>query len=847
MNKFYTNVEVWGGKILYRGIENGKQVRAKVDYLPSLFVPSQTPSKYKTIYGENLGKVNPGSIRECRDFVKQYEGVESFKIYGNQRYQYCFIADEFGGTIDWDINSIRVANIDIEVGSEGGFPEPDKAAQPLTAITVCVNKHYYTFGCGVYENTREDVTYVKCKNEHDLIMEFLGWWDSNCPDAITGWNIEAFDVPYLVNRIRNMYGEKVANRLSPWGIVNSRLADVGMKKVGSYGILGVPILDYIKLYRWYAPDGRSQESYKLDSIANVELGDRKLSYEEYGSLHNLYKENYQKFIDYNIKDVEIVERLEEKHKLIELALTLSYDNKCNYEDVFTQVRMWDVICFNHLKEKNVVIPPIEEHEKEAAYVGAYVKDTLNGFHNWVASFDVNSEYPSVIMGSNISPETIIDPSLYTDSMHSIIASNVTVDRLLALSIDLSSLKDDDVCLTANGQFYRRDKQGFMPEMVEKMFADRKVYKKAMLDAEVKYENETDKAKKAELKKEIAKYKNLQLSKKVSLNSLYGALGSKYFRFFDLRNAIAITTTGQLSIRWIENAINNYLRKILKTEKDYVIAVDTDSVYLNLGELVYKTLLGDAQDTTKAINFMDRVCESKLQPHIDKVCGELGDYTNVFQQKIVMKREVLADKAIWTAKKCYILNVHNSEGVQYASPKKKVMGLGMIKSSTPTACRDKLKEAVDVIFDADESVIQSFIETFRSEFETLPLADIAFPRGLNAIVKWKDDKTLFASGTPIHVRGAIIYNHLLSKYDLNAKYPVIQTGEKLKYIYLKEPNHIQSNVISFPTGGIPEELDLHKYIDYNTQFEKSFLEPLKTILEAIGWKTERVSSLEDFFS
>jgi DNA polymerase elongation subunit (family B) len=845
--KYYTNVEIWGGRVLYRGIEDGRRVQHKVEYNPTLFVPSQKPTKYTTIHGEYVGPVKPGSIRECRDFVKQYEGVDSFKIYGNTRYQYCFIADEFPGVIDWSINDINVANIDIEVGSENGFPEPDQADEPLTAVTVHMNGTFTTFGCGVYNNSRNDVEYFKCADEFDLVRKFLGWWQSNTPDVITGWNIEAFDVPYLVNRIKKLFGENEIKKLSPWNIVTPRLADVGMKKVGSYGILGVPILDYLKLYRWYAPDGRSQESYRLDNIGHVELGERKLSYSEYGSLHNLYKEDYQKFIDYNIKDVDLVKRLEEKHKLIELALTLSYDNKCNYEDVFTQVRMWDVICFNHLKAKNIVVPPIVEHEKEAAYVGAYVKDTINGFHRWVASFDVNSEYPSVIMGSNISPETIIQPDDYTDAMRSLISCNVSVDKLLDRTIDLSFLKEEDVCLTANGQFYRRDKQGFMPEMVEKMFNDRKVYKKAMLDAETQYENETDKTKKAELKKKIAKFKNLQLCKKVSLNSLYGAMGSKYFRFFDLRNAIAVTTTGQLSIRWIERSLNDYLRKVLKTNDDFVIAVDTDSVYLNLAEVVYKTLPDDVKDPAKAINFLDRVCESKLQPVIDKACGELGDYTNVFQQKIVMKREVLADKAIWTAKKRYILNVHNSEGVQYAQPKKKVMGLEMVKSSTPTACREKLREAIDVIFDTDETNIISFIETFRSDFPNLPLADIAFPRGLNALVKWHDKKTLYASGTPIHVRGAILYNHLLSKHGVDTKYQMIQTGEKLKYIYLKEPNHIQSNIISFPAGGIPEEFDLQQYIDYNTQFEKSFLEPLKIILDAIGWKTEHVSSLEDFFS
>jgi DNA polymerase elongation subunit (family B) len=849
MNKFYTNVEIWGGKILYRGIENDRRVRHRVDYHPTLFVPSDKPTKYTTIHGDYVGPVKPGTIRDCRDFVQQYDGVENFKVYGNQRYQYCFIADEFPGIVDWDINQIRIANIDIEVGEPdgGGFPEPKYANGPLTAITVKIDGIFITFGCGDYDNRRNDLTYVKCSDEFDLIRKFLSWWQSDYPDIVTGWNIAMFDIPYLVNRITNIMGESEAKKLSPWGVINSKLVDLGMgRKLTTYSMLGLSVLDMLDMYQRYAPDGKSQESYKLDNIGHVELGERKLSYEEYGTLHNLYKEDYQKFIDYNIKDVDLVDRIDEKNKLIELALTLSYDNKCNYEDVFAQVRMWDVICFHHLKAKNIVVPPIEKHEKEAAYVGAYVKDPIIGFHDWVASFDVNSEYPSVIMGSNISPETIVEPDTYSDCMRSIISSNVSVDRLLSKSIDTSCLKGDNVCLTANGQFYRRDKQGFMPEMVEKMFADRKVYKKAMLEAQSQYEIETDKSKKEELKNKIARYNNLQLSKKVSLNSLYGALGSKYFRFFDLRNAIAVTTTGQLSIRWIESAINSYLQKILKTESDYVIAVDTDSVYLHLAQLVSKTV-GEDMGVEKTIAFLDKVCETKIQPIIDRACDELGQYTNVFQQKIVMKREVLADKAIWTAKKRYILNVHNSEGVQYANPKKKVMGLEMVKSSTPSACRDKLRESIDVIFDGTESDVQEFVQKFRGEFETLPLADIAFPRGVNGLVKYADKRSIYASGCPIHVRGSLIYNHFLSVHGLDTKYPLIQGGEKIKFMFLKEPNHVQSNVIAFPQGGIPEEFDLQQYIDYNTQFEKSFVEPLKIILDAIGWKTERTSSLEDFFS
>lgn len=848
--KFYTNVVVWGGKILYSGVENGRRVKHKVDYHPSLFVPSQDKTKWTTIYGEHLGKIKPGTIRECRDFIKQYEGVENFKIYGNTRYEYCFIADEFEGAVDWDISQIKVANIDIEVGEPpgGGFPEPDDANGPLTAITVKMDGHFTTFGCGDYDNHHNDVTYMQCADEIDLIRKFIGWWQSEYPDIITGWNVANFDIPYLVNRIRKMVGTKEANKLSPWGVVNDRQLDFGNNRtIISYGFLGLAVLDMIDLYRRYAPDGKSQESYKLDNIAHVELGERKLSYEEYGNLHNLYKEDYQKFIDYNIKDVDLVDKIDDKNKLIELALTLSYDNKCNYEDVFAQVRMWDVICFHHLKEQNKVVPPIERHEKNEKYEGAYVKPPIPGLYNWVASYDVNSEYPSVIMGSNISPETIVEPESYTDNMRNVLNQSVDVDRLLASLIDTSAIKDDNVTLTANGQFFRRDKQGFMPEMVEKMFADRKRYKKEMLDAEAAYENENDPAKKKELKNKIARFNNLQLSKKVSLNSLYGAMGSKYFRFFDLRQAVAVTTTGQLSIRWVEKRINAYLNKVLKANDDYVIAIDTDSVYLNLDKVVGATIGQTEASTDRKISYLDKICEAKIQPVIDTAFADLGSYINVFQQKLVMKREVLCDKAIWTGKKRYILNVHNSEGVQYAEPKVKVKGLEMIKSSTPSSCRDKLKESIDVILNENEDAMYRFIEDYRSEFESLPLSEISFPRGINGLVKYSDRKTIYASGTPIHVRGALIYNHFLHSHGLTSKYPLIQNGEKLKFIFLKEPNTVQSNVISFPQGGIPEEFDLHKYIDYNTQFEKAFLDPLKIILDSIGWKTEKTSSLEDFFS
>ena len=389
----------------------------------------------------------------------------------------------------------------------------------------------------------------------------------------------------------------------------------------------------------------------------------------------------------------------------------------------------------------------------------------------------------------------------------------------------------------------------MSVITDKMFADRQKYKKQMLSARQAYEKETDETKKHILSNEIAKFNNLQTTKKISLNSLYGASGTPYFRFYDIRLATSITTSGQLVIQWIANDINDYLNKLLGTkDKDFCIASDTDSIYLSLDELVHRTIMETNPDagTREIISFLDRVCENKIQPFIDKSCDALAGYLNVFSQRMKMKREALADKGIWTAKKRYALNVYNNEGVEYAKPKIKVTGLEMIKSSTPSACRDKLMESLDIILNRTESDIITFIEDFRKEFRRLPESDIAFPRGVNGIDQYTDKKTKsYAKGTPIHVRGSIIHNNLIQKKNLTSKYEMIKEGEKIKFIYLREPNTIQSNIISFHQV-LPKELDLHRFIDYDTQFDKAFLDPLKIILDCIGWKTEATSSLEDFF-
>jgi DNA polymerase elongation subunit (family B) len=504
--------------------------------------------------------------------------------------------------------------------------------------------------------------------------------------------------------------------------------------------------------------------------------------------------------------------------------------------------------YSYLFEKNIIVPPKEIKKKSDAFEGAYVKDPQVGMHKWVASFDLNSLYPHLMMQYNISPETLIEPENYTDSMRNVIMGNVSVETLLHKRVDTSSLID--VTITPNAQFFTTKKKGFLPKMLEEMYIDRKKYKKLMLKSKQEYEDEKDPQKKVEIGKLVARYDNLQLAKKVSLNSAYGAMGSQYFRFYDLRMALAVTLAGQLSIRWIENKINAYMNNLLKIPgKDYVIASDTDSIYLRLGDLVNKVYGVDTvakMPPQKVIDFMDRVCEDKLQPYIDESYQELADYVHAFQQKMQMKREVLANKGFWTAKKRYVLNVFNSEGVAYAEPEMKVMGLEIVKSSTPTIIRERMKETVKLIINTDESTVQDYIDNLRKEFRTFQIEDISFPRGVNGLKEYANAVTLYKKGTPIHVRGAILYNHYIKERNLTNKYPLIHDGEKLRFTYLKTPNPIKEDVISFPSR-FPKDLNIEQYVDYETQFEKCYLEPMKTILEAIGWNFEKQNTLESFFT
>ena len=842
--EFYTNVTRYGNSLLYRGYKNGHRVHERVKFKPTLFVPNPKSETF-ALDGARVSGVQLDDMREAKDFVDRYKDMPNFKVYGNTNYVTQFVQEKFPGKIAFDPDQVNVGFYDIEVmKTEDGYSDPSDANNPINAIAYRNNQNntYYLWYLKEWDRSKSelDLTGVEveafyCATEQNLLTAFLGWWSSpvNTPDIITGWNCKFFDTPYVVNRIVKLLGEEYANKLSPWNRVSQRSVKINGREQQYYDIVGVTELDYLELYKKFTYT--AQESYKLDHIAHVELGEKKLSYEEYKDLQDLYEQDPQKFGDYNIKDVGIVYKLDDKMGLINLAMTLAYRGGVNYGDTLGTTAIWDSIIYRDLHDKGIVVQPNEERMK-TAFAGGYVKPPKVGMHDWVVSFDLNSLYPHIIMQCNMSPETICDE----------IVPSVDVDLCLTQRNGLNP-DPDNLAMAANGTLYRKDRQGIIPAIIETIYAERKTTKKAMLGAQQELVNvdKTDKQRVYQLEKQVSTLDNQQMAAKILMNSLYGAMGNRWFRHFDLRMAEGITLTGQLAIRWAEKTFNDFMNKICETKnKDYVIAIDTDSNYVNFGPLVKKLGMQD-RPVKEIVDLIDKIVSDKFEPLIAKSYDGMAEQLNSYQQKMVMEREVIADKGVWTAKKRYILNVHNSEGVEYKEPKLKIMGIEAVKSSTPEVCRDAMKALFKVIMTGSETNTQRAIQQFRDHFTSLPPEKVSFPRGVSDVIKWKDRAAIYKKGTPIHVRGALLYNNVILTKGLK-EYEKIQNGDKVKFCYLKKPNPIRENVITFPDY-LPPEFQLHKYIDYNLMFDKTFLDAINPILEAIGWTSEPVINLEDFFA
>lgn len=833
--RFYTDVQRHRNKLLVRGYDTGVRFQEEVHYKPYLFVDG--PDKdYTTVIGGGVERLDFKSMWEANEFNTERRGM-GMPVYGLTNFIYPYINDAFPGQLEVGMERIRIGTLDIEVGSENGFPDSNEASEPVTAITVHFKDTFITLACGEFTTDRKDIGYIQCDSEFLLLRKFVRIWEELDLDVITGWNVEFFDIPYLVNRIRKVLGEAWAERLSPWKIIREREVDLGRINK-TYEIYGIGVLDYLRVYKKfsYIP----QESYRLDSVANVDLGTGKVDYSEYGSLHRLYKENHQKFIEYNIRDVELVLGLEKKHALLALCILLTFDSKINFGDVFTPMRVWDVIIHNYLMDRNQVVDPAPiGGAADEQYEGAYVKEPQVGLHKCVVSYDVTSLYPSLIVQHNISPETYagqLDDHGFSGD-RTLLYRDLMTRKSVASNLE-NYLEENNLTLCANASLWRKDHRGVFPTLVKKIMDERKGYKKKMLAARERFEKSKDKADEYEAQR----FKVLQHVRKIQINSLYGCVGNKFFRWYRLEGAEAITLTGQFAIQWMEADVNDFLRKKSKFQEDFAVAMDTDSIYLRLGSLF--TYDGDERDfKTVLIPLIEAYCEEHLDPLFDQSALALCSMLKGIEQAVFMKREVIADKGIWTGKKRYVLNVYVEEGVVYEKPKLKLTGIEAIRTSTPAICRDMIKESLKIIMQGDQETLHEKVREYRKKYHEARFEDIACPVTCNGLFKYADSLSVYRKNTPVHVKGALFYNRAILSMKLTQQYPFIKEGEKIRWAYLKEPNLLETRVVSVP-GALPEEFRLDQYIDRPTMFENTYLNPMSKLAHAAGWTLERRTMLED---
>ena len=838
MKEFYTNVAVSRGQILVRGHADGVPFKERVDFSPTHYTITESETGFKSLDGDNLKPIKFDSITEAKNFTSKFSDVEGMReVFGFDRYAYNYIYEKYR-KMEYDTSKISVVYFDIECKSDKGFPSPDLAANELTAISLRKGDLTIVLGTVDYVEHKPDVVYVKCKDETDLIYKFIDVWKKFDPDIISGWNIEFFDIPYLVNRINTVLGEHVSKQLSPWNQVHAYTAhDKFGREQSSYTFVGISTIDMMAAYKKFS--FKNQESFSLNYIAHVELGEEKTDYSEYESLHDFYLKNPQKFIEYNIQDNDLVYRINEKTGLIDQIVELAYSAKVNFADAFGSVLIWEVIIKNYLEDKGIIVPTTRKrNHKKAPIMGAFVKEPVPGRYKWVVGLDLDSLYPHLIMQYNISPETLVQ-------CIRALMERMPIEDILAGKIGTDDIISERLAkgygYTPNGCFFRNDVRGFLPSLMDTMYTDRKSFKRRMTEA--RKQNNIDPS--PELETLITQLNNRQMAIKIALNSAYGALSNEYCMFYDLNLAEAITYSGQLAIKWIAQELNVYFNKLLHTvDKDYVIASDTDSAYLCLDELV-KSVFPEGAPSETIVKFLEKINETKINPLIERTYERLREMTGAYEQKMSMKVESISEVGIWKKKKKYALAMWWDEGVFLKEVKVKIKGLEAIQSSTPELCRDGIKKALKfILFDEKDKLLQ-LIDDYELKFRAASFEEIAATAGVSDMEKYYDPNTIFKKGCSFHTRGALLYNKLIKEKKIDHLYQKIQSGDKIKYCYMKTPNPVQQNVFSV-FNRFPKELGLEKYIDYDTQFEKEFKGPIDGLAQVVGWDINNNATLEAFF-
>lgn len=819
--KFPTNIRKRGNRILVRGYKNGKYFKESITYSPFLFTKTSENSEFRTIDNKSVKKKFFNTIKDANDYIKLNEDLEV--IYGLREYEYVYYYETYKEGFEYDFNLLNIVSIDIETDSAKGFASVELADREITAITLVNRGKSISFGYFDYESTDNKI-YVQCDNEIQLLERFIKIWNTKnwLPDIITGWNSAGYDIPYIVNRIKRLMGEDEALKLSPFGFIYEKTETWrNGKEFKTYDIGGISHIDYFAAYLKFAKNSR--ESYKLDFIAHYELGEKKVDYSQYGSLDSLYRNNFSLFMDYNIHDALLIEKLENKLHYIQQMVSIAFVQRVNIEQTLKTVKAWDIMIHNHLMDQKIVIPPLKESVINSSIMGGYVCDPKKGMYDWVCSIDFTSLYPSLAIQYNISPDSYVQ--LYKE--------HPSEEEMMYGDISkyTQRLQERNCCMATNGAIFKREKRGFFPEILKKFFDGRKIYKNKMKELKKQLKE------KPELDSLYHKYDNLQVAYKLIGNSGYGAFLNPYFRWFSNALGEGITSSGQMTTKYICQSLDKHLNELFNTEGvQYVIYWDTDSAYVHMNEAVKQSGLLDKKEIMK---FLEDLMNREVVNYVNSICKDLSDKLNAYELVTSVKLEKICPRVIWTGSKHYIMNVMYSEGVINDPPEQDVVGMETVKSTTPKVCKDALQECYDIIMNDTQEKLFIFLNKFKEKFKTFTFEELSSGSAVNTLNK------TYEKGVPIYTRAARLYNQKIDEYSLNSKYEKIYEHDKIKYCYLKTPNPFMSNIMAIKHEA-PKEFELDKWIDYELQYDRVFLGPLRNVTDAVGWRIENTLSLDDCF-
>lgn len=827
--------------------ENGERIKIINSFEPYLYIESENGTDGVSIFKTPLKKLKFKNQYERLRFVKE---TPLKRLFYNINPEQQYLLDIFKNEIDkpdFGHQPLKIFYLDIETYATDHFASPEKATDPINLITIydSISKKYYTWGCKNFYTTDENICYFKCKNEKDLLKSFLSFWRRDFPDIVTGWNVHGYDIPYIMNRLTNLFGDEQNQKLSPIEKIRYK-ENVSVNKLGRsinrWFIGGISILDYMELYETLC--GGKRESMSLNYIAEYELDESKLAIET-TSLSKLADTEWEKFVEYNIQDVRLLKKLEEKLKYLKLVRNLSYRGFIPFEKSMGKVSMITGAVAHEALKQDLILPTFNIKNEKKSFAGGYVYEPIPGLYEDLVTYDANSLYPNTIITLNISTETKIGKILEfeKDKFKILLTNNKTVE--LNKEKFKQFIESEKLSITKANVLYTQKFKGIVPTLIDRLYQERVIAKNKMLEAKKKIKKTKD-PKEIEKLEELAN-DNDTLSNvyKTFLNSIYGVFSQIYSPLFDIDHAKSITLTGQSVAKMGANIVHEYATEngYNGSIEDICVYSDTDSVYFSF------------KDFFKLKNISLKNDQNKITEESKKLINEIGVYLNTkinewakkelhsLDPRYFFKREKICDVALLEKKKYYILHILDKEGV--STDEFEYKGMEVAKAMHSKEVKNLIKKVIETaIISKDRKTANSLFQKGYEDFRKMSVEEISLRKKVNNYEKYADlrtDENSFAKGTPNHVKSSINFNEALKKLNLDTKYPPINSGAKIKSFYcLKNP-------FNFETMGFidkyPKELLEYVKPDYKIMFEKNVTPILSRMFQVIGWPTPAIGCEE----